>query len=228
MNRALAMAMIFAALLMIGLSLPRLWAAVESLPGDEIKAEYYRFVAGERGPLSEDELDRWHASRLAALSSVETAQTWGDIASIHLIRATQEPTPAKRELRTVARVALTQALKLSPADGFRWYHLALIDQALGAQANDVLHSVRASIAVAPYQPSILTGRIMLIFENWDITDEELRQLALEQASHLRLARHAGDYEDLARRFPERIDDLRMAANNHRDSLRAIDRGAGGD
>jgi len=212
-------------LVLISLSGPRLVAAILNLPGDATKSAYLASVHEGATPLGGDDLERWQASRRAALEFVQDAQSWADLANIEAIRSVRFTGDSARAHRLASREAMQRAVSLSPTNGFFWLRLALMEHRLAAPATTVLGAVRASIDVAPYEPNALERRLWLVFTYWSEADDALRKNALQQARFFVPARSTASLFRLAQAFPERIDDLFLAVGDSRPALRVLNKAA---
>lgn len=75
------------------------------------------------------------------------------------------------------------ALAGSPLDSYAWTRLLQGDIALGIDGADVVRHARLAIASAPWEPSLITARLGLVFAVWNALDQDMRRSLEPQIFH---------------------------------------------
>jgi hypothetical protein len=157
------------------LSVPRTVAAWSSLEAQPAMGKLWH---GE-DPTPE-ELSACIEASQRALRWTESAERWGNLGSCEYARARQTSvdSPERANWLALAEKHTQESVIANPADGHGWYRLALIRQARGAAAREIVPPLIASLDVAPNARRMWRGRgEMLLFYAPMMKAEELTSTA---------------------------------------------------
>ena len=163
-------------LVIAGLAVPRLVAAVVLLPGDPILSEALSGL-----PIAVEELDLLADTRRTASWSGD-ARVEAELGAVLLRSAGARgfEAPEGRNLLEEAAAALRRGLTRSPADPYAWARLARIEMLLDGPTAHAGRVLRMSYLTGIYEPTLLLPRLSLAFRLWEHLDDKTRGMTDQQ------------------------------------------------
>jgi hypothetical protein len=159
--------------LILGLAIPRLYAAVMLLPGDAV---VWEALSGM--PVTVEALAAAADSRRSAgwLSGGEVETELGTILLRHA-RASGYRKPEGRASLEAAAIALRGGLAGSPANPFAWWRLARIEDLLDESPERFADALGMSYLTGGHEQLLYLPRLTLGFRNWEELDDETRRMS---------------------------------------------------
>ena len=202
------------ALLLLSSGVPRLLAALASLPGDAPLARVL-----DRNPVSPEQLARVVESRGRSLAWVDEGRRYTEQALARLMLAEEKPVlDAGADLGPV-RDALIEGLARAPASPYAWARLAYVeDLQRGATARAVAFA-RMSVLTGPYEDRLLLRRLDIALRGWDSVSPADAALFLDQIR--RAWRRAPEQLQALAHSTERPDLVSQALADHPDAAASL-------
>ena len=167
-------AAVVAALILLGLAIPRTTAALELA---RAKPVYDRLQAGNTG-VDDGALEAAITDMARAFGQTTEPQYGTMLAYLHMVHAdrAKDRSVAERRLQQAADVARA-TLRASPSNVIAWVLLAMALDSRDPRDPATLAALARSIHVAPYDPRMLGFRIALAMRHWQRLDGPSRKLA---------------------------------------------------
>ena len=178
-NIASALGAFLVAALLLGLSIPRFFAALTEVPGNVTLR-----AVRDKGSVTRQDLQRLVKSREAAAAWIGSGQLRGDLALARLMlwegRASGGPKAAAQ--LDIAISDLRDSLTHAPANPYAWARLALARELSGRSDAEASRALAMSFLTGPREPELIEVRTRLTFDIWPAISAEDRRLA---QSHIR-------------------------------------------
>ncbi len=161
---------------LFALGLPRLVAALVTLPASPILERIQALKAVDAKSLeilitTQQRGLKWHG----------TSRRWTDLGFTQILLA-NEPGAAKdrNALLSEADYSLRTGLALAPSNSFAWTRLAYIDMETGGPSPSMARELRMAVMLAPYSRRLAFPRLRLIFIAWPRFGKADRRMILGQ------------------------------------------------
>jgi hypothetical protein len=176
-RRLIAVPVVFAALVLIALALPRMIAVLVSADGEPLLRKLQ-----EQQPVTIDELQTLIDAQRSAAFWVSNGRVLTDLGLGALLLSESLPhgDAASTAALQQAIVALEEGVARAPANPYAWSRLAYARALAEGWSPRAVAALRLALITAPYEPRLLWSRLRMAFLAWPQMDSEDRDVVFQQ------------------------------------------------
>ncbi|MBL4838180.1 MAG: hypothetical protein JKY34_11455 [Kordiimonadaceae bacterium] len=176
-SKILPLFMLFSALLLLWIGVPRFLAELMLVPGTPI---YERISSGET--VTDEELDVLQQSREQSIGFVDKPRSYTDLGLVYILRAHRTTDAAEKKAFALKAIEqLETGLALAPVATFAWARLASACLIAGPEHSEkAVKAWRTSVALANFEPFIFLSRNHIGINLYKDLSEEDRQTLRDQ------------------------------------------------